>query len=127
MGEICQRWLKIPPVIGELLAGVAIGPFALGQFGITRDFGSLFPLPIGFPGQGGLPVSNELWSIGQIGAIVLLFAAGLATNRKLFVRYIGPGALVAAGQPRARGDALRQRYLSTAIMAALMLEQSGRF
>jgi Kef-type K+ transport system membrane component KefB len=29
-GEICQRWLTIPPVIGELLAGVAIGPFALG-------------------------------------------------------------------------------------------------
>ena len=96
-GGICQRWLKIPPVIGELLAGVAIGPFALGQFGITRDFGPLFPLSIGFPEAGGVPVSNELWSIGQIGAIVLLFSAGLETDRRLFLRYARAGALVAAG------------------------------
>ncbi len=96
-GEICQRWLNIPPVIGELLAGVAIGPFALGQFGITGDFGSLFPLPTGYPDAGGVPVSNELWAIGQVGAVVLLFAAGLETDRKLFMRYAAPGALVAAG------------------------------
>ena len=42
-GEICERWLKIPPVIGELLAGVAIGPFALGQFAITSPFWSPVP------------------------------------------------------------------------------------
>ncbi|MCH8283265.1 MAG: cation:proton antiporter [Chloroflexi bacterium] len=98
-GEICQRWLKIPPVIGELLAGVAIGPFALGQFTITSGFGALFALPHGFGEVGGgvIPVSNELWAIGQIGAIVLLFMAGLETNAKLFFRYAGPGAVVAIG------------------------------
>ncbi|MEE9285058.1 MAG: cation:proton antiporter [Dehalococcoidia bacterium] len=98
-GEICERWLKIPPVIGELLAGVAIGPFALGQFTITSDFGALFALPLSFGEVGGgvIPVSNELWAIGQIGAIVLLFMAGLETNAKLFFRYAGPGAAVALG------------------------------
>jgi len=97
-GEVCERWLKVPPVIGELLAGVAIGPFALGQFDITSGFGPLFPPPEGY-GQGGsiIPVSTELWSIGQIGAIVLLFLAGLETNAKLFFKYAGPGLAVAAG------------------------------
>ncbi len=96
-GEICERWLKIPSVIGELLAGVAIGPFALGQFPITSHFGPLFPLPHGYGGGGVIPVSIELWSLGQIAAIVLLFMAGLETNAKLFFRYAGPGLAVAAG------------------------------
>lgn len=98
-GEVCQRWLKVPPVIGELLAGVAIGPFALGQLAITSHFGPLFPLPHSYGAGTGsvIPVSNELWSLGQIGAVVLLFLAGLETNAKLFLKYAGPGAAVAAG------------------------------
>ncbi len=39
-GEIFERILKQPPVLGELLAGVAIGPFALGGL----DLGGLGPL-----------------------------------------------------------------------------------
>ena len=98
-GEICDRYLKIPSVIGELLAGVAIGPFALGQFALPADFGALFPLPLGYGMEGGpaLPVSIELWALGQIAAIVLLFLAGLETNSKLFFRYAGPSIPVAAG------------------------------
>ena len=42
-------------------------------------------------------MSNELWAIGQVGAVVLLFAAGLETDRKLFMRYAAQGALVATG------------------------------
>ncbi len=98
-GEVCERWLKIPPVIGELLAGVLIGPFALGHFEITSHFGALFPKPHGYGEAGGptIPVSIELWSVGQIGAIVLLFLAGLETDAKLFRKYAGPGVAVAAG------------------------------
>lgn len=97
-GEVCERWLKIPPVIGELLAGVAIGPFALGQIEITKGFGALFALPPGYGEAGNVvPVSNELWAVGQLGAMVLLFLAGLETNAKLFMRYAGPGLAVAAG------------------------------
>lgn len=96
--EVCERWLKIPPVIGELLVGVLIGPFALGQLSLPGHFGPLFPLPHGF-GEGGnvIPVSVELWSIGQIAAVILLFLAGMETNAELFIRYAGPGLAVAAG------------------------------
>ena len=99
LGELCDRYLKIPSVIGELLAGVIIGPFALGQFALPNDFGPLFPLPEGYGLTGGpvIPVSVELWSIGQIAAIVLLFLAGLETNSKLFFRYAGPGVAGAIG------------------------------
>ena len=98
-GELAERLFKIPSVIGELLVGVAIGPFALGQITITDGFGALFPLPESYGHDGGtvIPVSVELWSIGQIAAIILLFAAGLETNAKLFIRYAGPGAVVALG------------------------------
>ena len=39
-GEFCERFLKIPPVLGELAAGIIIGPYALGGLSI----GSLAPL-----------------------------------------------------------------------------------
>ncbi|MBM4406992.1 MAG: cation:proton antiporter [Chloroflexi bacterium] len=98
-GEVCERWLKIPPVIGELLAGVLIGPFALGQYEITQSFGALFPKPHDYGADGGsvIPVSDQLWSVGQIGAMLLLFLAGLETDAKLFRRYAVPGLAVAAG------------------------------
>jgi len=28
--EVCERYLKIPPVLGELVAGITMGPYALG-------------------------------------------------------------------------------------------------
>jgi Kef-type K+ transport system membrane component KefB len=39
-GEIAERWLKQPAVLGELVSGILIGPFALGGFelpGIGRS------------------------------------------------------------------------------------------
>ena len=44
-----------------------------------------------------LPISDSLWSIAQIGAIILLFSAGLETNLRQFVRYAGPASIVALG------------------------------
>ena len=40
-GELASRFLKIPPVLAELAAGVMIGPFALGGIAIP-GFGPLF-------------------------------------------------------------------------------------
>ena len=96
-GEVCLRFLKIPPVLGELVAGIIIGPFALG--GITVEgIGPLFPMPEGLAGTGGsIPLSHELYSFAQVAAIVLLFAAGLETNLRQFLRYAGPASLVALG------------------------------
>ncbi|MEE8471693.1 MAG: cation:proton antiporter [Dehalococcoidia bacterium] len=95
-GEIFERILKQPPVLGELLAGVAIGPFALGGL----DLGGLGPLFLHAGSAGGgfsIPVSPELWAFAQVAAIVLLFSAGLETDLVQFLRYAGPAALVALG------------------------------
>ena len=90
-GEVAQRFLRIPAVLGELAMGVAIGPFALGGVEIL-GVGPLFP-----DLNRVIPVSNELWSVAQIASIVLLFVVGLETNLAQFLRYAGPGTAVAAG------------------------------
>ncbi len=95
-GELATRFLKIPAVLAELGVGVAIGPFALGGlsfFGV----GPLFPIPLvdGLPSP--IPVGNELYALAQIGSVVLLFAIGLETNLKQFIKYAGPATAVAIG------------------------------
>ncbi|MDE2939442.1 MAG: cation:proton antiporter [Chloroflexota bacterium] len=95
-GEIAARFLKIPTVLAELGVGVAIGPFALGglsYFGV----GPLFPIPLVDGKPSPIPVSNELYALAQIGSVVLLFAIGLETNLKQFIRYAGPATAVAIG------------------------------
>ncbi len=92
-GEICQRFLKIPPVLGELVVGIIIGPFALGQIDVP-GLGPLFEAP---HNGGAVPVSLELYSVSQIAAVVLLFTAGLETDLKQFLRYAGPATAVAIG------------------------------
>ncbi|MBI4307774.1 MAG: cation:proton antiporter [Chloroflexi bacterium] len=96
-GEVCQRYLKVPPVLGELVAGVAIGPYALGALPVP-GLGPLFPPLAAAPGAPALvPVSSELYAIAQIASIALLFVAGLETDHRQFFRYAGPATLVAAG------------------------------
>ena len=93
-GEICQRYLKTPPVLGELAVGIIIGPFALGQVPIP-GIGPLFEAPHG--NGGSVPVSTELYSVSQIAAVVLLFHAGIETDLKQFLRFAGPATAVAIG------------------------------
>ena len=56
-GELFER-LGIPAVLGEILAGVALGPFGTG-----------FVVP-----------SSTIFAIAEIGAIFLLFSVGLETS-----------------------------------------------
>lgn len=89
--EAFERWLKQPPVLGELVAGMLIGPYALGKF-LPGISGALFA-----PVEGIVPISNELWSVAQIGAVILLFLVGLETDLALFLRYAGRAMFVAIG------------------------------
>jgi Kef-type K+ transport system membrane component KefB len=66
IGEIFER-LKLPAVLGEILAGVVIGPYVLGW----------------------IHPSDTLSSIAEIGAIFVLFHAGLE---------IGPQDLIQVGR-----------------------------
>ena len=83
-GELFERFLKMPSVLGELATGIAIGPFALGGIDVPA-VGPLFEDLVGTTEGFTIPVSEGLWAIAQVGSIVLLFAAGLATNLRQFL------------------------------------------
>ena len=95
-GEICIRYLRVPPVLGELVVGIIIGPFALGAV-VLGGLGPLFPIPSSDHGGGAIPLSPELYSIATVASIILLFAAGIETNLRQFLKYAGPASLVALG------------------------------
>ena len=95
-GEISERYLRIPPVLGELAAGIIIGPFALGGvafFGADPLFAHVLH-PIGSHTP---DISTEIWTVAQIASVVLLFAVGLETDLKQFMRFAGPASAVALG------------------------------
>ena len=72
MAELFLR-LKLPIVLGELLAGMIVGPFALGSF-LVID------------GRHVIQINDEIRVLGEIGAIVILFMAGLEMTPKEFLR-----------------------------------------
>jgi len=92
-GEVCERYLHIPPVLGELAGGVAIGPYALGGVAL----GGLGPLFPSIGPEATIPVSSELYALSQVAVVILLFVVGLETDLGHFFRYIGPAVVVAAG------------------------------
>lgn len=93
-GLLCQRYLGQPSVLGEVLAGVFIGPFALGGLHIP-GLGPLFPLVSAAAGEVAVP--PELYMLTLIGSVVLLFTAGLETDLGMFLRYSGAGFATAFG------------------------------
>jgi Kef-type K+ transport system membrane component KefB len=70
--EIFQR-LNMPIVLGELLAGIVVGPFALGG------------LPL-FNGQALVVLDETIKHIGELSAIVILFIAGLEITPREFLK-----------------------------------------
>lgn len=91
-GEFTFRFLKLPRVIGELGAGIIIGPFALGGL-VWGNLGPLFPIEH----NSVIPVNQSLYFLANIGAVILLFEAGLETNKKRFFNNIGPASFIALG------------------------------
>jgi Kef-type K+ transport system membrane component KefB len=98
-----ERWLKQPAVLGELIAGVAIGPFAFGSIdwpGVGRLFGQA-------TAGGDIPIPLPLWVFAELAAVILLFVVGLETDFASFVRFGPTAAVVAIGGvivPFALGD-----------------------
>lgn len=91
-GRLFQRVLRLPAVIGELLAGIAIGPFGLGGLA-AGGWGPLFPRPSG----AALPVSVELYALASLASLLLLFLAGLESDLAVFLRYFTVGSAVGIG------------------------------
>ncbi len=90
-GYWLRRWLRLPGVLGELIMGMAIGPYALGKFHWPL-IGVLFPLA-----PGGAAVGPELHGIAIFASIILLFLSGLETDLSTFLRYSIAGTVVGIG------------------------------
>lgn len=91
LGCMLFQRLKLPGVLGELCAGMIIGPYLLGGIAWLAFPEGIFPLGEGFP------LSPELYGVCTLASIVLLFVAGLETDLKLFLRFSLTGGLVGIG------------------------------
>jgi len=84
MSELFHR-VKLPIVVGQLLAGVLIGPYAIG---------GLFYLN----GQSIVVINETIKELGELSAIVILFIAGLEiTPREFFQKGISSFTVGASG------------------------------
>jgi Kef-type K+ transport system membrane component KefB len=72
LGELCER-LGQPPVLGELVAGVVLGPSLLGL----------------------VPLSSGILLLAEIGVILLLFGVGLETDLEELLSVGAPALAVA--------------------------------
>jgi Kef-type K+ transport system membrane component KefB len=114
VGEIFEH-LRLPAVLGEILAGALLGPFA---FGFVRP-------------------SDTLTSIAEIGAIFVLFHAGLEVSPQDLIR-VGRKALLVAilgiivpfvlgfGYMRWRGDVATESIFVGAAMVATSVGITAR-
>lgn len=91
-GELFAK-AHLPSVLGELAAGILIGPYLFGAVPLPGFPDGLFPIP---PGSA-LPVRPELYAIATIASIVLLFNVGLETDISMFLRFSLPGFVVGMG------------------------------
>jgi Kef-type K+ transport system membrane component KefB len=79
LGEIFS-WRKIPSVLGELVAGMILGPYALGSLLIIN-------------GVQLIQINEIVLAFGEIGGILILFAAGLEMTFQDF-RKVGTAGFV---------------------------------
>lgn len=113
-GEVFER-LSLPAVLGEILAGVVVGPY-----------GARFVVP-----------DEAIYSIAEIGAIFLLFTIGLETNPKDLIQ-VGVTSLYVAlagitlpfvlgfGYMILRHDALHEATFVAAAMVATSVGITAR-
>ena len=96
--------VKLPSILGELAAGIVIGPWALGGIG----FGSGIFADGLFHGAALHRIAEEsghmfdattpaLYGIATLASVILLFLSGLETNLKMFIRYSFVGTMVGLG------------------------------
>jgi Kef-type K+ transport system membrane component KefB len=90
--ELYER-IHQPPVIGELLAGVVIGPYALGLIG-TPDAG-LVDAFHGDPAAAQEAIDLVYHLIAELGVVVLLFFVGLETRVSDILKVGGRAGAVA--------------------------------
>ena len=86
--------IRVPAVMGELVAGILFGPYAIGGLPLPGMPGGIFPAATATPG---IPLDPMLYAVATLGSIVLLFQSGLETDVRTFFRYSVAGTVVGIG------------------------------
>ena len=118
LGGMLASLVKLPSILGELAAGIVIGPWALGGIGFGSGIfehglfnGAALKLmnaaATGAPhAMFGTTVGNNvmfdatspaLYGIATLASVILLFLSGLETNLKMFLKYSFVGSMVGVG------------------------------
>lgn len=82
----------LPSLVGELAAGILIGPYLLGAVPVPLLPEGVFPLV-----AGAVPVTTELYGFATIAAIIMLFTTGLETDLAMFLRFSVKGSVIGVG------------------------------
>lgn len=90
-GNIAKK-IGVSSVLGELIAGIVIGPYALGSLPVPGFPAGFFPVH-----SESLAVTTELYGFSMVASVILLFASGLETDLKLFLRYSVAGGIIGVG------------------------------
>ena len=100
MGQLFEK-IKMPSVLGELTAGILIGPYLLGSVSLPGFshglFGDYFAQTLTQSAGLTVPVSYELYGLATLASILLLFFAGMETDLDLFFRFSFPGTVIGVG------------------------------
>ncbi|MDZ7822010.1 MAG: cation:proton antiporter [Candidatus Marinimicrobia bacterium] len=92
-GKLFRR-LRLPAVIGELFAGIIIGPYLLGSIPLPGLPHGLFGHFLASNPAASLPVSPELYAFSVVASVLLLFMVGLETDIDLFLRFTVPSLVI---------------------------------
>jgi len=101
LGELAA-WLKVPPVMGEMLAGIILGPSLLGW----------------------VELNDIIQTLAEIGLIFLLFEVGLDTNLSRLVKTGHKASVVALGgfvAPFVGGFALSYWFFDLSLLLSLFV------
>ena len=104
LGGMLASLVRLPSILGELAAGILIGPWALGGIGFGSGLfadglfhGAALREISATTGVAFDAASPALYGIATLASVILLFLSGLETNLKMFLKYSFVGSMVGVG------------------------------